>query len=157
MMAQVSGLPGATLSQMENSAWIFVVLEIIFLHERKEEGMTLDDGKRLLLCPTFVVVLLCWHPTSFFVWLYCCVGIQPVFLFVLLCWHPTSFFVRLYCCVGIQPLNSRLQWWHPPWCSEGEIIIRLEVTCKQLSVLATLVIVFEKLFYHFQFEYQILK
>ena len=49
--------------------------------------------------------------------------------------------------------------WHPPWCSgEGATItIRLRVTCKQLSVLATLVIVFEKLFYHFQFEYQILE
>ena len=44
--------------------------------------------------------------------------------------------------------------WHPPWYSgEGATItIRLRVTCKQLSVLATLVIVFEKLFYHFQFE-----
>ena len=97
---------------------------------------------------SFLFVLLCWHPTSF--------------LFVLLRWHPISFFVCiaalasnqffcLYCCVGIQPLDSCLQWWHPPWYSEEEgaaVTIHLGVTCKQLSVLATLVIVFQKLFYH---------
>ena len=50
--------------------------------------------------------------------------------------------------------DSCLQWWHPPWCSEegAAFTIRVAVTCKQLSVLATLVIVFEKLFYHFIFE-----
>ena len=45
------------------------------------------------------------------------------------------------------------------WCSEegAAVTIRLGVTCKQLSVLATLVNLFQKLFYHFQFEYQILE
>ena len=79
----------------------FVALEITFSHEGKEEGISLDGGKRLLLRPTFVVVciavlasnqfflfvLLCWHPTSF--------------LFVLLPWHPTSFFV----CIAVLASN----------------------------------------------------
>ena len=81
------------------------------------------------------------------------------FFFVCIAVLASNQFFCLYCCVGIQQLNSCLQWWHPPWCSEegATITVRLRVTCKQLSVLATLVIVFEKLFYHFQFEYQILE
>ena len=101
---------------------------------------------------------------QFFVCLYCCVGIQPVcfvciavlasnqfFLFVLLGWHPTSFFV---CIAVLASNNSTAAFSGGTWCSEegATITIRLRVTCKQLSVLATLVIVFEKLFYHFQFE-----
>jgi len=45
------------------------------------------------------------------------------------------------------------------WCSEegAAFTIRLRVMCKQLSVLATLVNLFQELFYYFQFEYQILE
>ena len=68
----------------------FVALEITFLHEGKEEGMSLDGGKRLLLRPTFVVVCVAVLASNQFFCLYCCVGIQPVFLFVLLCWHPIT-------------------------------------------------------------------
>ena len=61
---------------------------MVSLHEGKEEGMTLDGGKRLLLRPTFVVVCIAVLASNHF------------FLFVLLCWHPTSFFV----CIAIDTI-----------------------------------------------------
>ena len=188
-MVQVSGLPALPWAKWKTPHW-FVVLEMVSLHEGKEEGMTLDGGwEKTTFHPTVVVFSVCNAvlASNQFFCLHCCVGIQPIFfvciavygiqpvflfvllrwhptsfLFVLLRWHPTSFFVYiaalvsnqffcLYCCVGIQPLDSCLQWWHPPWYSEEEgaaVTIHLGVTCKQLSVLATLVIVFQKLFYH---------
>ena len=132
-MAQVSGLPGATLSQMENSTWIFVVLEIIFLHEGKEEGMTF---KR-------------WEKTTLMSHVCSCIAVLA----------SNQFF---FVCIAVLASNNSTaasSGGTRPGCSEegATITIRLGVTCKQLSVFATLVIVFEKLFYHFQFEYQILE
>ena len=128
-MVQVSGLPALLWAKWKTPHW-FVVLEMVSLHEGKEEGMTLDGGwEKTTFHPTVVVfsvcnavlasnqfflfALLCWHPTNFFVCiavygiqpvfcLYCCVGIQPVFLFVLLPWYPTSFFV----CIAVLASNQ---------------------------------------------------
>ena len=67
---------------MANFTLTFVALEIVALHEGKE-GMTLDEGweqTTLTFVVVFLLVLLCWHPTSS----------SLCFLFVLLCWYPTS-------------------------------------------------------------------
>ena len=95
------------------------------------------DGKRLCLRPTVVFF--------FFV----CMAVLA----------SNQFFFVCIADLASNHSDSCLQWWYPPWCSEegAAFTIRLGVTCKQLSVLATLVIVFQKLFYHFQFEYQTLE
>ena len=91
MMAQVSGLPGATLSQMENSTWIIVVLEIIFLHEGKEEGMTFKRWEKTTLMSHVCSCIAVLASNQFF---FVCIAVlasnQFFFLFVLLCWHPTT-------------------------------------------------------------------
>ena len=139
-MVQVSGLPALPWAKWKTPHW-FVVLEMVSLHEGKEEGMTLDGGwEKTTFHPTVVVFSVCNAvlASNQFFCLHCCVGIQPIFfvciavlasnqffclyccvwhptsfLFVLLRWHPTSFFVYIAALVSNQFFLFVLLCWHP--------------------------------------------